>query len=231
VSARPLVSVIVPAYNAERFLGDALQSIFDQDFDGFEVLVVDDGSTDRTAEVAAGFDSVTLVQQSNGGVARARNSGLAVARGRFVAFLDADDRWLPHKLRLQLDVMQSASAPDYVLGRMQNFVDDGFVAPEWVRASAFEPYVAHSSCTMLVARSAFDRIGGFDPHAEPAETMDWFARATDAGLVGSTVDELVALRRLHASNFAAYAVEAVNQQLLGVLRRSVERKRTDGASR
>jgi glycosyltransferase involved in cell wall biosynthesis len=225
MSAPPLVTIVVPAYNAERYLSGALRSILDQEFDDFEVIVVDDGSIDDTAAVAACHTSVSVLQQPNGGVARARNAGIEASRGRFVAFLDSDDLWLPQKLSLQVELVRSEPAPDYVLGKMQCFVDDGFAPPAWIRRSMFTPQLAHSTGTILAKRSAFDRVGGFDPDTVPAETVDWFARAADAGLQGSAVDALILLRRFHEANSAAYGVHALNAQLLGVVRRSIERKR------
>jgi glycosyltransferase involved in cell wall biosynthesis len=226
VTTVPLVSAIVPAFNAERFLEDALRSIFAQEFDDLETIVVDDGSTDGTADVVRAFgDAVRSLTQPNGGVALARNAGIAAARGAFVAFLDADDLWAPHKLRLQVEALRADPTADYVLGEMQCFADQAFAVPGWMRKALFEPHVAHSTGTMLVRRTAFDRVGLFDPTVVPAETMDWFARAVDAGLRGRTVDVVVLRRRFHESNSAAYGVGAVNAQLLEALRRSIARKR------
>jgi glycosyltransferase involved in cell wall biosynthesis len=103
----PTVSVIIPAYNAEAFLARAIRSVEAQSFRNFEVVVVDDGSTDGTAEVARGFDSVRCIGQPHLGPAAARNRGLAEAGGDLVAFLDADDEWLPEKLERQLAFMRS----------------------------------------------------------------------------------------------------------------------------
>lgn len=97
----PSVSVVIPAYNADRFLADALQSVRVQHYEPVETIVVDDGSTDGTRDVAASFRDVRVVRQSNGGVSSARNHGIDLARGEFIAFLDADDVWLPGKLASQ----------------------------------------------------------------------------------------------------------------------------------
>ncbi len=100
------VSVIIPAYNAQAFLGRAIQSVEAQSFRDFEIVVVDDGSTDGTADVARGFSSVRYVRGSHGGEAAARNRGLAEARSELVAFVDADDEWLPEKLARQIAFME-----------------------------------------------------------------------------------------------------------------------------
>ncbi len=102
----PAVSVIIPAYNAEAFLVRAIRSVEAQTFRDFEIVVVDDGSTDATADLAHGFTSVRYVRGSHGGEAAARNRGLEEATGELVAFVDADDEWLPEKLARQLDFMQ-----------------------------------------------------------------------------------------------------------------------------
>jgi teichuronic acid biosynthesis glycosyltransferase TuaG len=102
----PAVSVIVPAYNAEAFLARAIRSVEAQSFRDFEIVVVDDGSTDRTAEVAQGFGSVRYIRASHAGEAAARNRGLEEARGELVAFVDADDEWLAEKLARQVAFME-----------------------------------------------------------------------------------------------------------------------------
>ena len=102
----PAVSVIIPAYNAQEFLARAIRSVERQTFTDFEIVVIDDGSTDETAEVARGFGSVRYVRGAHGGEAAARNRGLDEARSELVAFVDADDEWLPQKLAQQIAFMQ-----------------------------------------------------------------------------------------------------------------------------
>jgi glycosyltransferase involved in cell wall biosynthesis len=101
---RPTVSVVIPCYNTERYLGDALRSVLTQDVPPLEVLVIDDGSTDGSAALAASFGPpVRVLSQPNCGVSAARNHGLREARGEWIAFLDADDVWVPGKQRLQVE--------------------------------------------------------------------------------------------------------------------------------
>src|SRR6267154_1483950 len=102
------VSVVIPVYNGERYLADAIQSVLDQTYQKFEVIVVDDGSTDGSARVAKRFGgAIRYVHQSNGGVSKARNTGITLAQGTYLAFLDQDDLWLPDKLAVQVAYLDS----------------------------------------------------------------------------------------------------------------------------
>src|SRR4051812_7319537 len=103
--SRPLVSVVIPAFNAERFLGEALASVSAQTYAPVETIVVDDGSSDGTAEVARAHPEVALIEQENSGPAAARNRGFAASRGEFIAFHDSDDLMTPDKLAVQVSHM------------------------------------------------------------------------------------------------------------------------------
>src|SRR3989441_7830895 len=104
----PVVSVVIPVYNGERYLADAIQSVLDQTYQNLEVIVVDDGSRDGSAAVAKRFgEAIRYVHRANGGVCKARNTGIAVARGTYLAFLDQDDLWLPDKLAAQVAYLDS----------------------------------------------------------------------------------------------------------------------------
>ncbi len=112
-SAAPLVSVIVPVYNGERFLRAALDSALAQTCQDFEIIVIDDGSKDSSGAIADEYAArhpgkFIVIHQANGGLVVARNAGLAVARGRYMALLDADDEWLPHHLAASIEVLASA---------------------------------------------------------------------------------------------------------------------------
>ena len=99
------VSVIIPSYNCEPFLAEAIESVFAQTYRPKEVIVVDDGSTDQTAAIARSYKEVQYIYQANQGPAIARNNGIATARGDFIAFIDHDDMWLPNKLEVQIEYL------------------------------------------------------------------------------------------------------------------------------
>src|SRR5438874_1624069 len=106
--SRPLVSVVIPTYNSAHYIGEAVQSVLAQTYTNFEVIVVDDGSTDDTRErLESVAGRIRYLYQPNGGVSKARNRGIQEARGELIAFLDGDDEWLPEKLAKQLAYMRA----------------------------------------------------------------------------------------------------------------------------
>jgi glycosyltransferase involved in cell wall biosynthesis len=172
----PLVSVIIPAYNASVFLSATLRSVLAQDYPNFELWVVDDGSTDGTAAIveafARGDDRVNLLRQRNGGVAAARNLGIAAARGEFVAPLDADDLWEPRALSLWVDRFLACSARVGVVYGWSLDVDEdddrltgGFHAAR-IRGRVLGTLLVHNflgnASATMIRRSALLEIGGYD---------------------------------------------------------------------
>jgi glycosyltransferase involved in cell wall biosynthesis len=225
-SNRPLVSVIVPVYNGERFLGLTLQCIFDQDYRPFEVIVIDDGSTDRTAEVAQSFNGVRYFYQANQGPAAARNIGLQAARGELIAFLDADDLWETNKLSLQIGYHLAHPEVDYSFVKLVNFLEPGIEKPLWLRDDQLHVgQVDYSPDTLVVRKSVFDRIGGFDPAYRVGDDTDWFARAVDSGIKMGILDDVLVRRRIHGANISYESPSVRLFTLAKILKASMDRKR------
>lgn len=212
---RPLVSVIVPAYNAERYIADALASVLGQTCQDVEIIVVDDGSTDATADivgtVAAGDPRVRLVEQPNGGVARARNSALALARGEFVAPLDADDLWYPDKLRAQVTRFHESGSPlgmvySWWVGIDRSGRIRGSSFPTRVEGDLFLDLVfTNFLCASgsLIKRSVLLDVGGWDPSlrergGEGCEDWDLWLRIADRCHVGCAPGFYTAYRQTPA---------------------------------
>jgi glycosyltransferase involved in cell wall biosynthesis len=181
----PRVSVIIPAYNAARTIGTALASVRAQSYIDYEVIVVDDGSTDGTRDALEPWlDSITYIYQPNGGPARARNTGIARASGSLIAFLDADDAWLPEKLTLQVEyfrlfpetgLVHSAAfiaSSDAVAAQRTTDVDFPFAPPRQLFCDVFETEVEIHTLTVMVSRAALDAAGGFDERRE-VHVEDW----------------------------------------------------------
>lgn len=193
------VSVIIPVFNGRRFIGDAIDSVLRQT--GLprelavETIVVDNGSDDGTAELVSDrFGAwVELVREHRRGAARARNAGLNRARGTAVAFLDADDRWLPDKLALQWAALAADPTLDLVFCHGQEFSDPPGAFP--CRGSG--PLLTCSG--LLAQRRAFTRAGPF-PEVRSGELIAWFGWARSLGLRSRVVPTTLALRRVHAHN-------------------------------
>src|SRR3989442_1887498 len=177
----PCVSVVIPVYNGERYLADAIQSVRDQTYQNFEVIVVDDGSTDGSAEVAQSFgEAIRYVHEANGGVCKARNTGMAVARGGYLAFLDQDDLWLPEKLVVQVAYLDSHPEVGAVYCQSQ-VLENGEVRSDLYYTEPVKDDlvgVIRGPCllmtTTLFRREVLQKIGGFDEAfiGAGAEDMD-----------------------------------------------------------
>jgi glycosyltransferase involved in cell wall biosynthesis len=182
----PKVSVIIPAYNAARFINQTLEALLHQTFRDFEVLVIDDGSQDRTAALVQSYGPpVSYIRQPHGGVSSARNTGLSRAIGQYLAFQDADDLWEPRKLERQVAVLDSH--PDVGLCFTSALVVDFELRPlrvlrargyaDFCKALLLYPAVVSGSCSSGMVRREFVKIvGGFDPELSLAADWDYWLR-------------------------------------------------------
>jgi glycosyltransferase involved in cell wall biosynthesis len=228
-----LTSCIVPVYNGERYLGETLDSILAQTYRPIEIIVVDDGSTDGTAAVAAGYgDRVRYVWQANAGEAAARNRGLNAAEGEFIAFDDADDLWSPEKLARQMARMAERPEIDLCFTSFINFWTAELAEEQrhYQNHPLSRPQSGWSTSTLLARRAVFDKFGKFiDDRARLAggDSMIWFLRASERGAVIDVLGDILMQRRLHAANLSrTNAVES----LLPILKewRNYQQRRNDG---
>lgn len=196
----PLISVIVPVHDGEKYLAEALRSIRSQEDPALELLVIDDGSTDRSAAIAR-EEGARCVSQTNKGIGASRNRGIAEAGGELIAFLDADDVWSPGRLALQRTALEDDPALDIVAGHVRQFLSPE-LEPELrqrLRCPA-EPLPGFSFGAMLMRRRAFERVGPVAVERPKAECVDWCMRARDAGVAIRMLPEIVLFRRLHDRN-------------------------------
>jgi len=193
-----LVSVVVPAFNAEATLAEALASIRLQGMgSALEIIVVDDGSSDRTAAVAAACPDVHLIRQPNAGPAAARNRGIAAARGEFLAFLDADDHWKPRRLPLLVQLLRDHSEIDLVQGLIQRQRQRISPAGEITLQPEFPPYNFINLGAGVYRRKLFERVGWLDESLSNAEDTDWILRAWEAGARKLVYPEVFLYYRVH----------------------------------
>lgn len=225
VGSPPLVSVITAVYNGERFLGEAIESVIAQDHRPIELLVVDDGSTDRSAEIARSYEQVILVQQPNRGLAAARNAALDRAEGSFITFLDADDRMAPGRLTTQLAYLAANEQVGCVLMHQELILEPGMTVPAWVRPfGAPDEVVGGFTITAMVRREAQDLIGGFDPTLPVCEDVEWLIRLRDAGVGVEILPLLGTYRRIHGDNMS-HQTDTIRTELADILRARLERQR------
>ena len=226
----PLVSVIVPAFNAERFLRQALESVLAQSYRPLDVIVVDDGSLDGTADIARSYTEVRYMHQSNQGHAAARNAGLRVASGEFVSFLDADDLWAPNKLELQVGYLLKHPEVGYAIAKQRLFLEPGMRVPPWLRRELLQDDQAgYLLGTLVVRRSVLERIGAFDLAYRISCDSDWFARAKDANIPMVVLPDVLLFRRIHPGNMSS-DVRQTHSELLRILRASISRQRAGESS-
>jgi glycosyltransferase involved in cell wall biosynthesis len=223
----PRVSVVIPAYNASSTLSETLTSVLDQTFQDFEVIVIDDGSSDGTSEIADECgDPVRCFRTTNGGVSNARNRGIAESHGEYVALLDADDTWVPTKLQRQVEVLDSdAQAGGSYVGVIK--VDDGRRELARLPAQSFDDLcrslllyssvIPTSPSSLVLRRDVLDRTGPFDPRFSQCADWDYLLRLSRLTRL-KPIDEYLALYRVGRSNMSRN-IELLESDTMAVLDR------------
>ncbi|MEA5550659.1 glycosyltransferase family A protein [Anabaena cylindrica UHCC 0172] len=209
----PLVSVIIPCYNRDRYLAEAIESVLGQSYPNIELIVIDDGSSDRSGEIAQSYP-LKYHYQTNGGIGAARNAGIALASGEFLAFLDSDDIWVQDKLAKQMAVFDTNLNIEAVFGYAQNFyspeLDESF--RNRIRCPE-KPIAAHLPSAMLIKRSAFLGVGNFDTNLKITPEISWYISALEHQLQQITIPDVVYYRRLHESNNGITERQYANERL------------------
>jgi glycosyltransferase involved in cell wall biosynthesis len=221
----PLVSTIIVVKNGERFLAAAIESVLAQDYQPYEIIVVDGHSVDATAEIAKSFAAVRFIEQVNQGVADAFNVGIDAARGELLAFLSHDDLWTPNKLSVQVNYLICHPEIQYVIARVRFFLEPGYRRPSGFREELLlEDRVGLIMETLVARKSLFEVIGKFDPLFLAAEDADWFVRASDNQVPRAVIPEVLLLKRVHDANLT-FTTPEINHNLLRALKQSIVRKR------
>lgn len=207
-----MISVVIPCYNQARFLGDAIESVLAQTYRDFEIVVVDDGSTDNTAEVAARYAGIHYLRQKNQGVEAARNAGLGESSGEYLVFLDADDRLLPGALETGLENLRARPDCAFVYGNCRYISADGTIMsshqPPRVESEHYLALLHDCFIWMpglvMFRRSVFESVAGFDVSLglRNAEDYELYLRiAREFPIYGH--NEIVAEYRQHEANKSA----------------------------
>ena len=208
-NSKPMISVVVTTYNHARYLPDAIDSVLAQDVAADEIIVVDDGSSDDPASVVARYQSVAYVRQQNQGLSAARNTGWRKARGRFVTFLDADDRLRPNALSTNLNQFENFPDCAFVYGAY-SFIEEGgrhlaLVPFTAIGDDAFRSFLTGNRvgmhATVLYRRECLEKAGGFDTTLPACEDYDLYLRLSRLYPVASTSAWLAEYRR-HGANMS-----------------------------
>ena len=245
MTSAALVSIIMPVHNGAQYLREAIASALAQDYASLELIVVDDGSTDETPAILASFGSrITAIRQPNGGAAVARNAAIAIARGEYLAFLDADDLWLPSKLRTQVEYLAGHPHLDLVcsnwtvqtdnpvadIGHSVESADSTAFAPqesEWIYNELLMDCIVHTT-TVVMRRRLVERIGNFDVALRRGQDYDYWLRASRATPI-HRLPQALSVYRLHGTN-STWRPQPVNYAAT-ILQRALDqwgRKGPDG---
>lgn len=221
---RPLVSVIIPAYNAGSFLASSIQNVLRQYYFPKEIIIIDDGSSDNSEKIARSFKEVRYFYQENSGPAVARNLGIQMAKGNILAFNDADDLWSLDKLNVQYSEIEKDPSIEIVIGWIALFKgqDNKGNAIEILAPS--QPIFAYSFGSSLIKKSAFEKVGLLDVDFIFGEDVDWFLRAREKKISIKMIEDVVLFYRKHQTNMTNNS-SLKDLYLVRALKKSLNRRR------
>ena len=221
----PKISVIIPIYNDALYIQEAIKSVLSQTIEELEIIIINDGSTDNFEEKIEFFNDprIRIIEQINSGAAAARNNGIKNAKGKFLAFLDADDIWAPNKLKLQLEVLINREDINMVYGQVNEFYDSSILGYDDLQKNV-KTFVGYSPIALLISKKDFLSVGDFQSKWKVAEFIDWYDRAKYVGLSEFLLPDMLMFRRIHSGNIdRLHRPDA--KQYVAVLKEALDRRR------
>ncbi|MEM1167879.1 MAG: glycosyltransferase [Cyanobacteria bacterium P01_H01_bin.35] len=221
----PLVSVIIVVKNGERYLQNAIDSILNQTYSNYEIIVIDGSSTDNTPKIAQSYPQIRYFVQDSKGIANAYNQGIELGKGELIAFLSHDDTWTSDKLETQVIYMSEHPEIGYTVAKVNFFLEPGHSPPSGFRTELLEgEHIGKIMETLVVRKTLFEKIGKLNPEFAVAEDVDWFARANDAQIPMAVMPKVLLNKRVHDTNLSLNSQQNT-QNLLKLIRNSIQRKR------
>ena len=229
IDQQPKISVIIPAYRAEKYISEAIESALNQTLLPFEVIVVNDGSPDNLYEVARAYKpEILLFKKENEGISKTRNFGLRKATGNLIAFLDADDYWPETHLEFLHNKMEENENTGLVFGLIKEFISPELKEKHEGNDNNVLLVKLPFPGSTLIKKEVFEEVGIFDESLHAAEFIDFLDRAKSKGVSSESIDETVLYRRLHNANNGVVNKKS-QQDYLKVLRASLARKRNQAS--
>lgn len=215
------ISVIIPVFNGEKFISEAVESALKQSFKPYEIIVIDDGSTDQSLEILREYgDKIRCIHQNNQGTAASRNQGVKLALGNYFAFLDQDDVWLENKLALQINRMTNKGNLDMSFGLVKIHRQNKNIK----KSRNDDIYRGFTPSTLLIKRKSFSQVGFFETRWKIGEWANWYLRAIEKNLNSCMIEEVVAIRRIHKQN-KGIIYKSNQKEYVQVIKEYLNRKR------
>lgn len=222
------VSVIMTVQNGERYLEESINSILSQTHKAYEIIIVNDGSTDGTSKILEQFrDEILILNQEKSGIAAGWNSGIQKSTGKYISFLDSDDYWPTNKIERQLEIVSSNSEITMSFGYVKQFYSPELSEEERaLKRCPEKPAPGFSSGTMLISKQDFMSVGMFNPKWSKGIFSDWFLRAKDLGMTMHMNKTTFLYRRIHLNNHGILKREKYNDYVR-MLKESLDRRRSE----
>ena len=227
MNKKPLISVMMPTYNNAKYIKQAIESIYAQNYDNIEIIVVDDGSTDNTKEIVQQYKDIKYFYIEHKGIPFARNLVLEKSKGEYIAILDSDDYWLPEKLNTQMQYFKEHPDCEIVFTKFKNIIDnekirnDRITINEKNREEKEKKYLP----TALIKKSLFEKYGVFDEDFQTGEDSELMFRFEKNGVnLNHYVATILYIRRLHGNNITLRVRQKYSKYLMKVLRKGILKK-------
>lgn len=211
-----LISVIMPVKNGHKYIKEAIDSVLSQKMNT-EIIVVDDGSSDNTAEIAESMGCQVIRHETSKGQVAAKNSGLKQANGEYILFLDHDDIMNPETLKKLYEEMVADDKLYMVMAKVQDFLSPDITDNNVSYKE--EPYFGLFTGAVLMRKALFDKVGLFDESVHTGEIIELQHKMTDAGLLAKKLDFTATMRRIHDTNFGRTASKQEFQNYAAILRK------------
>ena len=220
----PLISILIPTYNNGKYISQAIESVYAQNYDNMEIIVVDDGSTDNTKEVLKQYKDIKYFYVEHKGIPFVRNLALEKSQGEYIAFLDSDDYWLPEKLNIQMQYFKEHPDCEIVFTKYKNFFEEETLKTnkKAMHEKLIENVMKQYLPSSIVKKNLFERYGYFDENYKIGEDSEFLYRLLKKGInLKHYIDKIFYMRRLHRTNISFSNNKNVVEVVTSILRKGL----------